>query len=98
MDCYAKVYIGYELEENWKDIIPEEYVDENIEYFKILNKYDGEIYLFAATCDSIECGDFKELKLDVTHKDRKIVNDFYNKFPEATVVKKPTIYLAGVIG
>ena len=94
----AKVYIGYELYEDWGKIVPEEFYEENEKYFRTIDRYcdDGPV-LFAAELDHCNEGQYTELSLNIDTTEFNIVEEFAAKFPEAITHKLAKTYLAAVV-
>jgi hypothetical protein len=94
----AHIYVGYELSEDWENVVPHDYFDEHEENFIHLNMEDGEAILFAVEVMSVDCGEYAEMRdLSLDDGENELLNYFPSLFPKAVKNHMPRYFLAGRI-
>ena len=97
IECKATIYYGFELAEEWNKIVDEEYFEDYIDCFIILNpcgRCDDPI-LFAIEVEKADEGQCIEINMKpyIAAEDEQILNEFCIKYPEAITWHTPNYYL-----
>ena len=90
----AQIVVGFELTDDWNEIVSEEFYEKYEEYFieTSFARCDGPL-LFGVVADEVDEGRFIEYSDYIAMEDNDILNEFIFTYPGAAVYHSRSNYL-----
>ena len=90
----AQIIVGFELTDDWNEIVSEEFYEKYEEYFIETSfcRCDGP-QLFGVVADEVDEGRFMEYSDYISKEDNDILNEFIHTYPGAAVYHSTSNYL-----
>lgn len=90
----AQIVVGFELTDDWNEIVSEEFYEKYEEYFIETSSFrcDGP-QLFGVVADEVDEGRFMEYSSYIAKEDNDILNEFIYTYPGAAVYHSRSNYL-----
>lgn len=79
----AQIVVGYELVNNWNEIVDEDFFEEYVDNFLTTSVYRDEIPLFGVIVEEVDEGYFVEYNRDIELIELGLLRKFANKYPKA---------------
>ena len=90
----AQIVVGFELTEDWNEIVSEEFYEKYEEYFiETSFSYCDGPQLFGVVADEVDEGRFIEYSDYIAKEDNDILNEFIHAYPGAAVYHSTSNYL-----
>ena len=90
----AQIVVGFELTDDWNEIISEEFYEKYEEYFiETSFVHCDEPQLFGVVADEVDEGGFTEYSDYIAKEDNDILNEFICTYPKAAVYHSTSNYL-----
>ena len=90
----AQIVVGFELTDDWNEIVSEEFFIQYEEYFLETSfaRCDGP-QIFGVVADEVDEGRFVEYSDYISVEDNDILNEFIFTYPEAAIYHSRSKYL-----
>jgi hypothetical protein len=79
----AQLVVGFELTNDWNEIVDEEFFEEYIDNFLTASVYHDDFFLFGVIVEEVDEGHFINCDHDIVLDDLGLLRKFANKYPKA---------------